>query len=109
MAGRWVTGMVLLALAACDSPSPMMRGASEMRISRGGHDYAIYRLDTRVEVIRFGYAPRATQDALREVMLGLIAEVTGCHPDLRSLRGDSGEMRARLICPRNAPYPFVVR
>lgn len=97
---RPLTILAALLLGACDSPSAQMIGAAETRVTRGGHDYAVYVRDGFVEVIRFGYAPRSEQAAVREQMVALIPEVTGCIADPRSLQGDSGEMRARLRCPR---------
>jgi hypothetical protein len=97
---RRLTILATLMLAACDSPAPQMIGAVETKVTRGGHDYAVYVRDGFVEVIRFGYARRAEQAAVREQMVALIPEVTGCIADPRSLQGDSGEMRARLRCPR---------
>lgn len=95
-----LTIFIALTLAACDSPAPQMMGATETKVTRGGHTYAVYVRDGTVEVIRFGYAPRSEQAAVREQMVALIPEVTGCIADPRTLQGDSGEMRARLRCPR---------
>ena len=97
---RPLTILVALLLFACDSPAPRMIGSSETKVTRGGHEYAVYVGGEMVEVIRFGYVPRAEQAAVQEQMVALIPEVTGCIADPRSLQGDSGEMRARLRCPR---------
>lgn len=91
---------ILALLAACDSPAPQMMGAQEVKAVRGGRSYAVYVKGRYVEVIRFGWAPRAEQAAIREQMVALIPEVTGCVAIPGSLVGDSGEMRARLECGR---------
>ncbi|MBI1218558.1 MAG: hypothetical protein GC186_08420 [Rhodobacteraceae bacterium] len=106
---RALTLLVVLALAACDSPAPQMIGATETKVTRGGHDYAVYVRGDTVEVIRFGHAPRAEQAAVRLQMVALIPEVTGCIADPRSLQGDSGEMRARLRCPRGAGPKVAIK
>lgn len=95
--------LILLLLAACDSPAPGMAGGRSVRVSRGGHDYAVHLVGDRVEVIRFGWAPAAERDAIRAQMVALIPEVSGCAADPLSLRGDSGEIRARLACARAGP------
>lgn len=94
------TAILVLGLAGCDSPAPQMIGARELKVTREGRVYAVYLRDRYVEVIRFGWAGRAEQPAIRRQMVALIPEVTGCIADPASLVGDSGEMRARLRCPR---------
>lgn len=90
-------------LAGCDSPAPQMWGGQELRVTREGRQYAVHLKGDRVEVIRFGWAARADQPAIRDQMVALIPQVTGCIADPRTLQGDSGEMRARLRCPRGKP------
>lgn len=88
-----------LLLAGCDSPAPGMMGGWSERVTRDGRSYAVHVKDRRVEVIRFGWAARAEQPAIRAQMVALIPEVTGCVPVAGSLHGDSGEIRGRLRCP----------
>lgn len=99
--------LLCLLLAACDSPAPAMFGAHEVRVTRGGRAYAIYQRGNRVEVIRFGWAAKRDRAAIRQQMVALIPEVTGCIASPRSLAGDSGEMRARLRCPRHGAKRLV--
>lgn len=91
--------ILCLFIAACDSPAPSMFGATAVQVTRGGRAYSVYRSGDRVEVIRFGWADRRDRAAIRQQMVALIPEVTGCIASPRSLRGDSGEIRARLRCP----------
>ncbi|MFC2966505.1 hypothetical protein [Acidimangrovimonas pyrenivorans] len=92
--------LVLSALAGCAaSPAPPFFGAQRQQVTRGGHDYVLYRRGDRVEVIRLGYARPGEHRAIRATMLSLIPELTGCRPWKHSLHGDSGEMRGRLVCP----------
>lgn len=92
--------LFLLALAACGAqPTPRMFGAERFDVTRNGRDYVLYRKDNRVEVIRLGYARNGEHAGIRETMVALIPEVTGCRLVESSLRGDSGEMRGRVVCP----------
>jgi hypothetical protein len=95
---RWIVVLALL-LAGCDSPAPAMMGGWEVRLTRGGHDYAVHVKGRWVEVIRFGWAGRAERAAIRQQMVALIPEATGCIARRASLHGDSGEMRGTLRCP----------
>jgi hypothetical protein len=86
---------LILLLAACDaSPAPMMLGAQKVNVAVGGHDYVVWRRDKAFEVVRLGYAPRAHQAGIKATMLAVVAQVTGCIPNVTS--GDSGEMRGTL-------------
>lgn len=92
--------LVLSVLAGCAaSPAPGFIGASRQRVTRGGHDYVLYRRDNRVEVIRLGYAWPGEHQEIQAAMISLIPDLTGCRLWKRSLHGDSGEMRGRLVCP----------
>lgn len=76
-----------------------MAGAESTRVTVGGHDYAVYRQDKKFEVIRYGWAPRAEQAEIRQTMLLVVKQVTGCTPVVDT--GDSGEMRGKLTsCSR---------
>jgi len=91
--------MILCLLAACDaSPAWQMAGAQSTRVTVGGHDYDVYRDDKHFEVIRHGWAPRAQQATIRETMLLVVKQVTGCTPIVDT--GDSGEMRGKLTSCR---------
>lgn len=88
----------LLALAACNRPSPGMVGAVAVQGQAAGYDVTLWRAGDRVEIIRHGYAPRADQPALRPAMAQAIVAMTGCDIRKGSLEGDSGVLRARLSC-----------
>ncbi|MFC7703979.1 hypothetical protein ACFQXB_07215 [Plastorhodobacter daqingensis] len=92
-------------LCACASPAPEFLGAPQTRIERDGMRFALFRKGDRVQVIRLDHADRATRQSLPDLMLRLIAEETGCQPRLSSLRGDTGEIRARLACPADQSAP----
>lgn len=91
----------LLVLAACAaSPAPEFFGARKVEVTRDGHDYTLWFTDSRVEVVRHGWAGRGEHQDIRATMIALIPEVTGCRLNERSLSGDSGEMRGSIRCAK---------
>lgn len=90
----------LLFLAACGAqPTPQMFGATRTDLTRDGRRYVVYQKGAAVEVIRLGYARAGQRQAIRKTMVDILPEVTGCQVDDRFIQGDSGEMRAKLMCP----------
>jgi hypothetical protein len=88
-----------LFLAACGAqPTPLMLGAERVEVTRDGRTYVVFVKDNMVEVIRLGYARPREHAGIRQTMIALIPQVTGCDPLPSTLTGDSGEMRARLRC-----------
>ena len=91
--------LLALILVACGAqPSPTMLGATRADVMRDGRQYTVYYTETRVEVIRRGYAARADFSAIRATMITLIPEVTGCNLTESTLQGDSGEMHGSIRC-----------
>jgi hypothetical protein len=91
--------LIFLCLAACGAqPTPLMLGADRVEVTRDGRQYVLFVKDNMVEVIRLGYARGGAHAAIRETMIALIPEVTGCALVPSTLTGDSGEMRARIRC-----------
>lgn len=92
---------LITTLTACGAqPAPEFFGAQRVDTSVNGRNYTVYFTDTRVEVIRLGYAVRGEHAGIRADMIDLIPQVTGCRLNERSLKGDSGEMRASIRCPK---------
>lgn len=92
---------LLLALTACGAqPAPQMWGATRTDVTRDGRQYTIFQKGKQVEIIRLGWASRGQHQDIRATMIGLIPEVTGCRLVPSTLQGDSGEMRARVSCPK---------
>lgn len=90
-------GMIflILLLAACDaSPAPQMIGAQSVKVTVDGRDYTVWRQGSAFEVVRHGWASRADQPQIKETMLQVVRQVTGCNP--LPTQGDSGEIRGRL-------------
>lgn len=75
-----------------------MLGAARSEVSRDGRDYVVLQKGDRVEVVRLGFAGPGSHAAIRETMLVLVAEATGCTPVDGSWHGDSGQMRGRVRC-----------
>lgn len=91
--------VLVLILAGCGAqPSPLMLGADRTTVSRDGRDYAILQKDDRVEIVRLGFAGPRQHVAIRETMLALVPEVTGCATVASSWTGDSGQMRGKVRC-----------
>lgn len=89
----------LLFLANCGaSPAPEFFGATRHQVTRDGHDYVIFQKDEAFEIIRLGYVRRGQHQNIRATMIDLVPQVTGCKINEKSLQGDSGEMRGKLIC-----------
>lgn len=89
----------LIFLAACTAtPAPEFFGATKTEVSRNGRSYVVFQKETRVEIIRLGYAKRGEHRAIRADMIALMGEVTGCKVRETSIQGDSGEMRASVTC-----------
>jgi len=91
--------LIAFALAACGAqPAPEFFAAKRADVTRDGRPYTVFYTETRVEVIRHGYAMRGEHQAIRAAMATLIPEVTGCKLVESTLRGDSGEMRGTIRC-----------
>ena len=97
---RFSAHALLLALlvSGCDSPSPEFFGTTKTAVTVDGRAFTVFRRDTRVQVIRHGYAGPAARRDIPEQMLRAVAEATGCRPLDDSFVGDSGERRGRIRC-----------
>jgi hypothetical protein len=99
MMPRSITPLFVAVLLGCGAqPAPEFFGAKRSEVSRDGRSYVVFHTDKRVEVVRLGYAPRGTHQAIRATMIDLIPEVTGCKLVDSTLQGDSGEMRGSIRC-----------
>lgn len=88
-----------LFLAACvSSPSPTMMGTTKVEATANGRAYTIWYTDTRVEIVRHGWASPGEHQQIRADMIALIPLMTNCTLNEATLTGDSGEMRASIRC-----------
>lgn len=90
--------LLALLVSACASPSPEFFGATRTAVTIDGRDFTVFRSDTRVQVIRHGYAGPAAQRDIPDQMLRAVIVATGCRPVAASFQGDSGERRGRITC-----------
>jgi hypothetical protein len=89
-------------LSACGAqPTPAMFGAKRIDAIREGRAYTLFQKGNMVEIIRLGFARRGEQEGIRATMIALIPDLTGCRLVESTLQGDSGEMRGRVVCPKN--------
>lgn len=88
----------LALLCACASPSPQFFGATRSDVTIDGRSFTVFREDTRVQVIRHGYARASARPDIPAQMLRAVAQATGCTPIETSFQGDSGERRGRIRC-----------
>ncbi|WP_323041952.1 hypothetical protein [Gemmobacter sp.] len=98
---KYVLLVVLgIGITACGAqPSPEFFGADRTEIAQDGRSYTVFRKADRFQVIRVGYAARAEQDKVRETMLAVVDQVTGCTVKPASVQGDSVELRGSVSCP----------
>lgn len=92
---------VMVALAACGAqPAPLMMGGARHETRIEGRDYVLYKKGNQVEVIRLGWADPGEHREIRATMIELVPWLTGCDVVPSTVQGDSGEMRARVTCPK---------
>jgi hypothetical protein len=75
-------------------------GAQRADVVRDGRSYTVFYTERRAEVIRLGWASAGAHRNIRAQMIDLIPDVTGCRLVESTVTGDSGEMRASIICPK---------
>ena len=93
--------LIPLFLAACGAqPAPEFFNATRTDVIREDRHYTVFHTESRVEVIRLGYAYSGDHQPIRAEMIALIPEVTHCKLNEASLQGDSAEMRGSIRCPK---------
>ncbi len=90
--------LIMIALSGCDSPSPALHSGQSYEHQLEGYRFTVWRKGNSIEVIRHGYAPRADQTRLKDVMAEAAIHATGCALVPQSIEGDTGVLRARLAC-----------
>ena len=98
MKALWI--FALLAACASPAPAPEFMGAQRIDTEMNGRKYTVFFTEKRAQIIRLGYAKRGEHAGIRAEMIALIPEVTGCRLSEYSLKGDSGEMRGSILCPK---------
>ena len=93
--------LIPLFLTACGAqPAPEFFNATRTDVIREDRHYTVFHTESRVEVIRLGYAANGDHQSIRAQMIALIPEITGYTLNEASLQGDSGEMRGSIRCPK---------
>ncbi|WP_421702542.1 hypothetical protein [Aliiroseovarius sp.] len=94
---------ILLALTACDSPTPGMARGEKTEVTIDGSRFSVYRRDDRVEVIRTSreWLPDRTEYRAKAQMA--IRQATGCKVRGNSFDGDQAMAKARLNCSGDLP------
>lgn len=87
--------LLCLLLAACDVPSPEMRGATKQVVTIDGSRFSVYVLGDRAEAIRTNPEYR---DGIMERGYRAIRAASGCAIRPGSFAGDPARMTARLTC-----------
>ena len=92
--------LAVIALAACNTPSPGFRGIAPVRITVGQSTFDVRVDGNRAEAIRLNreWAPNMKAVAPRAV--AAIEKVSGC--EVTKLGGDQALIAARLKCGKDA-------
>ena len=94
---------VLLALTACDSPTPGMARGEKTEVTIDGSRFSVYRIDDRVEVIRTSREWRPDWAVAQAKAQMAIRQATGCKVRGNSFHGDPALAKARLNCSGDLP------
>ena len=93
--------VLVVTLAACGAqPAPLMFDGAKHETTVEGHRYVVYKKQNRVEVIRLGWADPGEHRQIRATMIEIVPWLTGCDVVPSTVQGDSGELRARVNCPK---------
>lgn len=90
--------LLLVLLAACDSPAPALMGTDATRITIDTVEFSIRIRGERAEAIRTNMMPNPSIGSVYPRAVQAIEQVSGCRVIEDSLRGDVAVMRADLGC-----------
>ena len=88
--------LIVLATAACDSPTPHFRGIPATTVTVDGSTFAVRRRGDIAEAVRTNTELLPGFDSVAPRAGRAIAQATGCA--VRDLRGDPAVIVARLAC-----------
>lgn len=95
---RACLAILLLALAACDSPSPRFAGGERSLIEVEGSRFSVYRVRDEVEAYRLSREARPREEEVRRRAILGIEAATGCWVRPGSVSGDQAIVRAKIDC-----------
>lgn len=99
---RILLGFVMLAVAACSSPSVGFMGVEPVTVVVEGWTIDVYAKDGRAEAIRLTTDWEQTPALMRERGLIAVEQATGWRIDRRTIKGDGSIVRMRAIGPKKA-------
>ena len=89
---------LVAALAACDAPSPNMRGALTREVTVGPSTFTVHRLGDRAEAVRTNFEMGRKARGIMARGYQAIELATGCQVVPGSFTGDPALMKARIAC-----------
>lgn len=92
---RYLLGCLMLALAACSSPSVGFMGVAPETVVVEGWEIDVYALDGRAEAIRMTKDWDQSTALMKERGLIAVEQVTGWRIDRRTISGDGSIVRMR--------------
>lgn len=96
---KWIALIPLLALAACDSPSPQFSGLVAKQVALEGSTFTVRHTAFEAEVIRTNFDAVPRRDAIFQKAAEAIRRASGCKILPGSMRGDMSVIHAALKCP----------
>ncbi|MEO1798454.1 MAG: hypothetical protein AAFR53_15805 [Pseudomonadota bacterium] len=99
---------VVLALAACNTPTPQFRGVVPLEMTVDGTAYRVFHEGDRAQAMRIGPALRPNRDAAQKITQA-IEIATGCAVK-GDIQGDVVLSTARVDCGAGArPWPLELK
>ena len=92
---RYLLGFVMLAMAACSSPSVGFMGVAPVTVVVEGWTIDVYALDGKAEAIRMTTDWAQSEALMRERGLIAVEQATGWVIDRRTIKGDGSIVRMR--------------
>lgn len=89
---------LLMALAACDSPSQEMRGGETRMVQVGTSRFSVHLKGDRAEAIRLNFEAGKRGRGVMARGFAAIERAAGCPIVPGSFEGDPALMRARVAC-----------
>ena len=104
---RLLSFFVILALGACNTPTPEFYGVDPVNVTVDGSDYKVYFAGDRAQTVRTNSEMEPNADA-EEKITQSIEIASGCDV-VGDLRGDVVLANARLDCGKGArPWPTEI-
>lgn len=96
--GRVLSCVLVLALAACASPSPRFMGRPATEVAQGPYRFVLYSTGTEVQGIRVDFGRPASRTGFEAEFVAAVERGLGCLADPSSIRGDLVVLTADVQC-----------